>query len=96
MQQAKTIWSALNRKQALLNNLGLGQERPVDKEVIICILSNAGIILEDIIRHPYFMGYGRSTIKRAVSRLVTQGRVEMVRDPRDLRRSMITFVGVGN
>lgn len=89
--QSIEIWETLNRKQELLTNLGLGDALPITKDIAICILANSGIILEDIIRTPYFAGVSRSTIKRAVGLLVSTGYVEFVRDTKDLRSNLLTF-----
>lgn len=91
-EQAKVIWRHLIRKELLCRELDLDKSEvlAVTKDVAICILANPGIILEDIIRDPYFHNLGRSTIKRAVAYLYTNGYIKYTKG-KDMRANHLHF-----
>jgi len=94
LKQAKEIWHYLLKKEILSYDIFLMDNTktlPIVKEVAVCILANPGITLEEIINHPYFVGYSRSTLKRAVSFLHTNGYIKFTRDSKDKRRNLLYF-----
>lgn len=93
-ERAKSAWNGMNNKYKLINRLGLRDALPITKEVAICILSNPGIIVEDIIRLTYFEDRGRSTIKRAVGYLYTNNFIEFDTSILDGRKHHIYFCEV--
>jgi len=92
-EQAKGIWRHLIRKEVLCETINLGGKEvlTVTKDVAMCILANPGIILEDIIRDPYFSKLGRSTVKRAVSYLYKNGFIKMTTSNKDKRANLLYF-----
>ena len=91
--RAKRIWQILNDKCYLTKSLGLEEALSTEKDVIICVMANPGCFLEEIIRHPYFIGLGRSTIKRAIASLSKSNHLRFVQDETDKRRNLIYFNG---
>jgi len=66
-KQAEVIWKHLMRGDVLMYRLGLEDALPVTQMVAVYILAHPGTIVERIVKHPYFLKYSRSTVKRAVS-----------------------------
>lgn len=91
MRNDEKLWEGLKRKQELMDKLGLGDDLTVVKDIALCILANPGIMLENIIRMPYFKALSRSTIKRTVVSLIDRGYLDTERSPIDKRSNQITW-----
>jgi len=90
-KQAEHLWRYRIKQDQLMDSIGLGDETGTIKDVALCILANPGMFLEDIMRSETFRDYGRSTIKRAVAFLHTNGYIKFTLDPSDGRRNLIYF-----
>jgi DNA-binding MarR family transcriptional regulator len=90
-KQAEVIWSYMNRRLGVIATLGLTKELTIVQDVALCILATPGIIKEDIIRHVYFHNVSRSTIKRAVNFLFTNGYIKTTKGLMDARKNHLYF-----
>jgi len=89
-KQAEVIWKHLMRGDVLMYRLGLEEALPVTQMVAVYILAHPGTIVERIVKHPYFLKYSRSTVKRAVSFLYSEGYIKYTQG-RDKRANHLYF-----
>lgn len=91
LKTIKKAWSYKARMETVMREVGLEDELSSTKDVALCIIANPNIILEEIMRDGVFKNMSRSTIKRAVAYLCTNGYVEATQNPKDKRQNLLNF-----
>ena len=69
---------------------GLGYLSEVERAVFSFITSNENVTITSITKHPYFVRYSLSTIKRAVLSLQNDGLIRSQKSETDAREMYLT------
>ena len=69
---------------------GLGYLSEVERAVFSFITSNKNVTITSITKHPYFVRYSLSTIKRAVLSLQNDGLIRSQKSETDAREMYLT------
>ena len=71
-------------------DVGLDHLSEVERAVFSFITSNENVTITSITKHPYFVGYSLSTIKRAVLSLQNDGLIRSQKSETDAREMYLT------